>query len=122
MRRRVKCIARSFRIAIVPLNINLLILPTLSVEYFDQLLSAACQVHVVYLAQLLGAVLFIRFISNHDIFLIVNLQTAARLLVKTDAKLRTGNIHTSAILLIRSNYKRYCSIHPFHSELRHSTK
>ena len=43
-----------------------LILPTLSVEYFDQLLSAARQVHVVYLAQLLGAVLLIHFISNHD--------------------------------------------------------
>ena len=47
-------------------SIVLLILPTLSVEYFDQLLSAARQVHVVYLAQLLGAVLFINFISNHD--------------------------------------------------------
>ena len=35
-------------------------------KYFDQLLGAACQVHVVYLAQLLGAVLFIHFISNHD--------------------------------------------------------
>ena len=46
---------------------TLLILPTLSVEYFDQLLGAACQVHVVYLAQLLGAVLFIHIISNHDI-------------------------------------------------------
>ena len=42
------------------------------VEYFDQLLSAACQVHVVYLAQLLGAVLFIHFISNHDIVLGMN--------------------------------------------------
>ena len=39
-----------------------LILPTLSVEYFDQLLGAAHQGNVVYLAQLLGAVL----ISNHD--------------------------------------------------------
>ena len=39
----------------------------MSVEYFDQLLSAARQVHVVYLAQLLGAVLLIHFISNHDI-------------------------------------------------------
>ena len=38
----------------------------MSVEYFDQLLGAACQVHVVYLSQLLGAVLFIHFISNHD--------------------------------------------------------
>ena len=38
----------------------------MSVEYFDQLLSAARQVHVVYLAQLLGAVLLIHFISNHD--------------------------------------------------------
>ena len=47
-------------------NILYLILPTLSVEYFDQLLGAAHQVHVVYLAQLLGAVLFIHFISNHD--------------------------------------------------------
>ena len=45
---------------------TLLILPTLSVKYFDQLLGAARQVHVVYLAQLLGAVLFIHFISNHD--------------------------------------------------------
>ena len=45
---------------------NLLILPTLSVEYFDQLLGAAHQVHVLYLAQLLGAVLFIHIMSNHD--------------------------------------------------------
>ena len=44
----------------------LLILLTLSVKYFDQLLGAARQVYVVYLAQLLGAVLFIHFISNHD--------------------------------------------------------
>ena len=35
--------------------------------YFDQLLGAARQVHVVYLAQLLGTVLFIHFISNHNI-------------------------------------------------------
>ena len=34
---------------------------------FDQILSAARQVHVVYLAQVLGAVLFIHIISNHDI-------------------------------------------------------
>ena len=39
----------------------------------DQLLSAGCQVHVVYLAQLLGAVLFIHFISNHDNFIIKDL-------------------------------------------------
>ena len=38
----------------------------MSVEYFGQLLSAARPVHFVYLAQLLGAVLFIHFISNHD--------------------------------------------------------
>ena len=43
-----------------------LILQTLLVEYFDQLLGAAHQVHVVFLAQLLGTVLFIHFISNHD--------------------------------------------------------
>ena len=36
-----------------------LILLTLLVEYSDQLLGAARQVHVVYLAHLLGAVLFI---------------------------------------------------------------
>ena len=35
--------------------------------YFDQLLGVARQVHVVYLAQFLGAVPFIHFISNHDI-------------------------------------------------------
>ena len=34
--------------------------------HFDQLLLAACQVHVVYSDQLLGAAHFIHFISNHD--------------------------------------------------------
>ena len=38
----------------------------MSVEYFDQLLGAVRQVHVVYLAQLLGAVLFTHFLSYHD--------------------------------------------------------
>ena len=54
----------------------LLILPTFSIKYFDQLLGAALQVHVVYLAQLLDAVLFIHLISNHVttiIALIINL-------------------------------------------------
>ena len=35
--------------------------------YFDQLLLAAHQVHVVYSDQLLGAAHYIHFISNHDI-------------------------------------------------------
>ena len=48
-------------------NILWLILLTLSVEYLDQLLGAARQVNVVYLAKLLGAVIFIHFISNHNI-------------------------------------------------------
>ena len=34
--------------------------------YFDQLLLAACKVHVVYSAQLLGAAHYIDFISNFD--------------------------------------------------------
>ena len=34
--------------------------------YFDQLLLAACKVHVVYFDQLLGAAHYIHFISNHD--------------------------------------------------------
>ena len=33
--------------------------------YFDQLLVAACQVHVVYFDQLLGAAHYIHLISNH---------------------------------------------------------
>ena len=37
--------------------VGYLILPTLSVMYFDQLLQAARYVHVVYLNQLLGAAL-----------------------------------------------------------------
>ena len=39
---------------------------TLSVMYCDQLLLAACQVHVVYSDQLLFAAHCIHFISNHD--------------------------------------------------------
>ena len=38
----------------------------MSVTYFDQLLLAARQVHVVYLDQLLGAAHYIHFIYNHD--------------------------------------------------------
>ena len=34
--------------------------------YFDQLLLAACKVHVVYFDQLLSAARYIHFISNHD--------------------------------------------------------
>ena len=34
--------------------------------YFDQLLLAACKVHVVYFNQLLGAAHYIHFISNHN--------------------------------------------------------
>ena len=48
--------------------LSYLILPTLSVVYFDQLLLAAHQVLVVYLAQLLSAALYIHFISNHNIY------------------------------------------------------
>ena len=38
----------------------------MSVEYFDQPLSAPRKVHFVYLAQLFGAVIFIHIISDHD--------------------------------------------------------
>ena len=34
--------------------------------YSDQLLLTACNVHIVYLAQLLGAAHYIHFIFNHD--------------------------------------------------------
>ena len=44
-----------------------LTLPTLpKVMYSDQVLLAARKVHVVYLAQILGAALCIHIISNHD--------------------------------------------------------
>ena len=36
--------------------------------YFDQLLVAAHQVHVVYFGQLLGAAHYLHFIFNHDNF------------------------------------------------------
>ena len=47
-------------------NIIIINSSDLWVEYFDQLLGHVHQVHVVYLAQLLGVVLFVHFISNHD--------------------------------------------------------
>ena len=38
----------------------------MSVTYFDQLLLAARQVHVLYSDQLVGAAHYIYFVSNHD--------------------------------------------------------
>ena len=45
-------------------TVLVLVLPVFM--YFDQLLLAARQVHVVYSDQLLCAAHFIHFISNHD--------------------------------------------------------
>ena len=42
------------------------LLKTDQLMYFDQLLVAARQVHVVYFDQLLGAAHYIHFISNHN--------------------------------------------------------
>ena len=54
--------------------------------YFDQLLHAACKVHVVYFDQLVGGAHYMHFISNHGISLIcyhINLSINALTLALT---------------------------------------